>query len=443
VGEGGIGIVRISGPEALLVADRVLRLASGIKISAVPPRRVCNGWVVDPEGIEIDEAVVFSFRAPHSYTREDLVEIQAHGGPVVLRRVLEAVLSAGASLAEPGEFTERAAINGRLNLVQAEAAIDLIRAKTGEAAQAALRRLSGAGGRELRTAEESCLSLLAGVEAWLDFPEDAPEPGRAVLTSRGQEILALLDSMLAGAGRGRLLTEGVVVALAGRSNVGKSSLLNALLGEERAIVTPQPGTTRDAVAEEVSLGGIPVRLVDTAGLGHAGDELEALGMARSRLEIARANLALLVLDGSEPLTPHDEVVAREVAVQGRGVVALNKADRRLEALAPPDPVRSWPAVWVSALTGQGLPELIDAIVDALGGRPDEGTPVLSHLRQVQAASEAHLAVSRFLEGAGHGMAWDFLAEDLRSALAALGRLTGRAVGPEVLSEVFSRFCLGK
>ncbi|MCL6614174.1 MAG: tRNA uridine-5-carboxymethylaminomethyl(34) synthesis GTPase MnmE, partial [Firmicutes bacterium] len=321
-GEGGIGIVRISGPSALAVADRVLRPARGGRLSELRPRTVYYGRAVDAEGREIDEVLTFYFRGPKSYTGEDVVEIQAHAGPVVLRRLLSAVLAAGASLAEPGEFTARAVMNGRLDLVQAEAVLELIRAKTDAAAEAALRRLAGESGREILALERELLGLLAEVEAWLDFPEDVEEP--AEVAERGRRILARLDALLAGAERGRLMNEGAVVVIAGRPNVGKSSLLNAFLGEERAIVTSLPGTTRDAVAEECALLGIPVRLVDTAGLGEAGDEIEALGMERTRREMARADAILFVLDGSEPLAPADEAVAREVAEGHRGVVAINK-----------------------------------------------------------------------------------------------------------------------
>lgn len=433
--------MRISGPSALAVADRVLRPARGGRLSELQPRTVYYGRAVDAEGREIDEVLTFYFRGPKSYTGEDVVEIQAHAGPVVLRRLLSAVLAAGASLAEPGEFTARAVMNGRLDLVQAEAVLELIRAKTDAAAEAALRRLAGESGREILALERELLGLLAEVEAWLDFPEDVEEP--AEVAERGRRILARLDALLAGAERGRLMNEGAVVVIAGRPNVGKSSLLNALLGEERAIVTSLPGTTRDAVAEECALLGIPVRLVDTAGLGEAGDELEALGMERTRREMARADAILFVLDGSEPLAPADEAVAREVAEGHRGVVAINKADlpSRLEEI--PAPVAAWPVVRLSALTGEGLPDLIAALVEILAGQPGEGTPALSNLRQIEAAREAREAVASFLTGLANGVPWDFLAADLRAALAAMARLTGRAVTPAVLREIFARFCLGK
>ncbi|MGQ9780031.1 MAG: tRNA uridine-5-carboxymethylaminomethyl(34) synthesis GTPase MnmE [Bacillota bacterium] len=439
-GEGGIGIVRISGREALAVADRVLRLAKGAPLSALRPRTVYYGRVVDGRGQEIDEVLAFYFRAPKSYTGEDLVEIQAHGGPVVLRRILAAVLAAGAVLAEPGEFTARAVVNGRLNLVQAEAVLDLIRAKTDAAAEAAFHRLAGDAGREIPVLEEELLGLLVDLEAWLDFPEEVEAPPE--VAARTRAILARFDALLAGAERGRLLNEGAAVAIVGRPNVGKSSLLNALLGEERAIVTDIPGTTRDAVTEACNLGGIPVRLVDTAGLGPAGDRLEALGMERSRREIARADAVIFVLDGSEELTAADEAVGEEVA-GCRGVVAVNKSDLPSRLREIPRAVAGWPVVRVSALTHAGLEELVAALVEVLGGRPGEGTPALSNLRQIEAAREARRATAAFLEGLGRGVPWDFLAADLRAALTALGRLTGRAVTPAVLHEIFARFCLGK
>ena len=334
-------------------------------------------------------------------------------------------------------------VNGRLTLAQAEAVLDLIRAKTNAAAAAAVRRLAGAGGQELLAVEKEVLSLLAEVEAGLDFPEDVPEPEKSVLKHRAEAALARLDAMLATAKHGRLLTEGAQIVIAGRPNVGKSSLLNALLCEERAIVTNVPGTTRDAVAEEISLGGVPVRLVDTAGLGAAGDELEALGIARSRQEIARADLTLLVLAGDEPLTEKDKAAAAEVAACGPGVIVVNKSDLPSELSRLPEPVRTWPLVRVSALTGSGLVELTETIIRMLGGGSGEGTPLLSHLRQIEAAQAAAEALGAFVAGLARYTPWDVLAEDLRACLVALGRLTGRAVGPEVLREIFSRFCIGK
>ncbi|NLG84454.1 MAG: tRNA uridine-5-carboxymethylaminomethyl(34) synthesis GTPase MnmE [Firmicutes bacterium] len=433
-------MVRISGREALVVADRVLRLAKGMPLSFLPPRTVYYGRVVDAEGREIDEVLSFYFRGPKSYTGEDLVEIQAHGGPVILRRILAAVLAAGAVLAEPGEFTARAVYNGRINLIQAEAVLDLIRAKTDVAAEAAFHRLAGEAGREITALEEELLGLLAAIEGWLDFPEEVEAPPE--VAARARTILARFDALLAGAERGRLLNEGAAVAIVGRPNAGKSSLLNALLGEERAIVTEIPGTTRDAVAEECNLGGIPVRLVDTAGLGPPGDRLEALGMERSRREIARADAVLFVLDGSEELTAADEAVGAEVA-GCRGVVAINKSDLPLKLQGVPSTVLGWPVVRVSALTQSGLDGLVTALMEVLGGRPGEGTPALSNLRQIEAAREARRAVAAFLEGLARGVPWDFLAAELRAALTAIGRLSGRTVTSAVIDEIFTRFCLGK
>lgn len=442
-GEGGIGIVRISGPEAISIADRVIALTRGRKFSAIQPRTVVHGMAAEMDGTNIDEIIAFSFRAPKSYTREDLVEIQAHGGPVVLRRVLQAVLAAGAVLAEPGEFTQRAVLNGRLNLLQAEAVLDLIRAKTNAAAAAALRRLAEGGGEQLLAVEARLLGLSAEIEAWLDFPEDISEPEIDSLAQKARQIMGGLDLLLVEARRGRLLTEGAMVAIVGRPNVGKSSLLNALLGEERAIVTDLPGTTRDAVAEEISLDGLPIRFVDTAGLGQTEDRLETLGMVRSRREIARADLILLVFDASEPLTDADREIATELSKKGQGIAVLNKADLPGQLVEAPEPVSSWPTVAVSALTKHGLPALTGAILNALGGQPAEAVPVLSHLRQIEAAAQARAALAAFAAGLGEGVALDVLAEELRASLASLARITGREVGPDLLREIFSRFCLGK
>ncbi|MGE5598343.1 MAG: tRNA modification GTPase, partial [Bacteroidota bacterium] len=309
--------------------------------------------------------------------------------------------------------------------------------------RAALRRLAGEGGRELREVEHDVLSCLAAIEANLDFPEDVPAPERQRIEERARGTAARLAEIIAGAERGRLLREGAMVALAGRPNVGKSSLLNAFLGEERAIVAPLPGTTRDAVAEEFSLKGIPIRLVDTAGLGEAGDALEAVSMERTRREISRADLVLLVLAGNEGLTPEDETAAEEAAACGRGIVAVNKIDLPQALQDLPHAAAGWPVVRVSALTGQGLEELAEAIVQSLGGNMAEGTPLLSRERQVQAAREAEGALRSFAAGIETGLPLDILAEDLRACLRAIGRLTGRALGPDLLREIFSQFCVGK
>ncbi len=442
LGEGAIGIVRISGPEALPIADRILSLAGGRALSSLPAGTVCYGKAMADGGEEIDEVITFAFRAPKSYTREDLVEIQAHGGTVVLKRLLQAVLAAGAVLAEPGEFTARAVLNGRLSLAQAEAIPDLVRAKTDAAAAAALRRLSGEGGSQLLSVEDETLAILAEVEAWLDFPEDVPLPALASIRARAEETLAKLDRIIAGAHRGRLLSEGATVVIMGRPNVGKSSLLNAILGEERAIVADLPGTTRDAVAEEIDLAGMPVRLVDTAGMGKAADQIEAMGIARSRKEIAAADLVLLVLDRSEPMSVQDEIAAAEASAHGPGLVALNKADLPSRLAGLPGAVKSWPAIDVSARTGAGLPALTAAITAGLGGQ-NEGTPLLSHLRQIEAAQEARGCLQAFHNGLLADLPWDILAEDLRASLSAISRLTGKAVGQDLMEEVFSRFCVGK
>jgi tRNA modification GTPase len=291
--------------------------------------------------------------------------------------------------------------------------------------------------------EARLLGLSAEIEAWLDFPEDISEPEIDSLAQKARQIMGGLDLLLVEARRGRLLTEGAMVAIVGRPNVGKSSLLNALLGEERAIVTDLPGTTRDAVAEEISLDGLPIRFVDTAGLGQTEDRLETLGMVRSRREIARADLILLVFDASEPLTDSDREIATELSKKGQGIAVLNKADLPGQLVEAPEPVSSWPTVAVSALTKHGLPALTGAILNALGGQPAEAVPVLSHLRQIEAAAQARAALAAFAAGLGEGVALDVLAEELRASLASLARITGREVGPDLLREIFSRFCLGK
>ena len=465
-GEAGIGIVRLSGAGAGALAGRIIRARpQGRPVGErwLESHRLRHGYVVDPDaGRLLDEVMAVRMAPPRSYTREEVVEIHVHGGPVVVREVLALTLRQGARLAEPGEFTLRAFLNGRLDLSQAEAVMQVIRARTPVALDLAVGALGGRLRHDLGPARAALLAALAWLEASVDFPEDEVPAADPAADLRQAET-ALVD-LLARAGAGALYREGLTIALVGRPNVGKSSLMNALLRYERAIVTPIAGTTRDTLVESLNVRGIPITLVDTAGLTDTADLVEQLGIARSRQAMATAGLILLVLDGSAPLTPADHAAMAEVqalltaepaaletlpAADPRlpVIVALNKADLgaghdETAVLAALGPVRT---VRTSAITGAGLAELEAAIeAAALGGATRAQTdPALLTVRQEAALHNALAHVRSALAALAAGTPPDLVSIDVRAALDRVGEITGEAVGEALLNEIFSRFCIGK
>lgn len=442
-GEAGIGIVRLSGPEALAIARRLFRPRRP------PPelksRHLYLGHLLNRQGEVLDEVLLVYMQAPHTYTREDVVEIHCHSGYAVLRAILAEVLAQGARLARPGEFTLRAFLSGRLDLSQAEAVLEVVQAKTEAALRVATAHLTGGLGRRLKGVREALLTLLARVEAALDFPEEAEElPGSALLaelSGPAREVAELRQTYR----QGRFLREGVRVVLAGRPNVGKSSLLNRLLQADRAIVTDIPGTTRDVIEETFNLGGVPLRLCDTAGLRAARDRVEELGVARSREQLAQADLILYLVDGSAPLDPEDLRVLSDLADRPV-LVVVNKRDLPLaldlEELARRCPR---PQVEISALTGEGLDRLEQAVLDLVlgGGVRTEGETVTQarHHELLERTEEALLRARELLKEAFPS--YELVAVELQEALRALGEITGEEVGEAVLDQIFSRFCIGK
>lgn len=446
-GEGGIGIVRVSGPEAVRIGDKVFRPRKGRPLKETETHRLRLGWAVEPESGEIlDEVLAVVMRAPRSYTAEDVVELHCHGGPLACGRVLQAVLRAGARLAEPGEFTRRAFLNGRLDLAQAEAVLTIIRARSRAGLAAAVGQLAGDLSGRVKELKDEITGVLAAVEASLDFPEEVGEPGpaeRERLVRVKEGIARLLETW----DEGRILSRGVKVALVGRPNVGKSSLLNALLREERAIVSEIPGTTRDTISEVVQLGGIPCQVVDTAGLREAAEGVERLGIARSRAAAEAADLVLLVLDLTAGITPEDESIAEElkgktVIVVGNKVDAVEQVDReRLARWAG-----EWPWIVVSAKTRAGLEDLARIVRDTvLGGRAwrEPGEPVVLRERHRAALERALRSVEEGLAAWEEGWSWDVVCIDLYAAWEALGEITGETAREDLLDRIFSEFCLGK
>ncbi len=463
-GAGGIGIVRVSGADAFRVVLPLLRRPEGQQ--ALPPsHQLTYGHIIDPMTAEVlDEVLVAFMYGPRTYTCEDVVEIQGHGGPLLLRRMLRAVLAQGARMARPGEFTQRAFLNGRLDLAQAEAVMDLIGAQTEAVQRLAMQQLRGRLSEQIEAARYAMLGVIARIEASIDFPEeDVPTPQVEEL----QALIALaqqaVDALLAGSEQGRLYRQGLRTAIIGRPNVGKSSLLNALLRSERAIVTPIAGTTRDTVEEIANLRGIPLHLIDTAGITPTDDPVEQIGVQRSRTAAENADVVLLVCDGSELLTEPDHQVMMELQAMGFGtgpsnddttyrrgrpvIVVLNKADcvQQIELTA----LRHyWPHATfskISALTGEGLAQLEDAIAElVLVGQTITGESMLvtsaRHQEALRRSAEhlraAHVSLVQHLP-------LDFVSIDLRSAYDALGEVTGETASDDLLDRIFSEFCIGK
>lgn len=448
IGEGGIGIVRMSGPEAHAILQKLFVKGKPANIqypisNIQRPNYLLYGHIIDPETSEvIDEVLVSYMKAPRTYTRQDVAEINCHGGIAPLRRTLELCLRQGARLASPGEFTLRAFINGRIDLAQAEAVLDIVRAKTEAGLRVAVGQLEGRLSEQVRSVRRRLVDVLAYLEATIDFEEDEiPEQD---IAPDLEEVRRQLEKLLAHADRGIIYRQGIRTAIVGRPNVGKSSLLNALLRTSRAIVTPIPGTTRDTLEETLNLQGIPLVLVDTAGIvAETEDVIEQLGIERSRSALAQADLALLVVDGSEPLTEADRQIAG-LAAGKTAILVVNKIDLP-RAVGDFDILTEATQVEISALTGEGLEELEGAIVEVVfsGQVLASDEPLVSSPRHKDILKRAldHLASAR--EAHAGGMPADFVAIDLTSAVNALGEITGETVTEDLLETIFSEFCVGK
>ena len=437
-GRGGIGIVRLSGPQALGIAQTLIRPRSPLEHA-----RARFAVVPDPETAEtLDEAIVTWFERPQSYTGEDLVEIAAHGSPVVLEMLVRLALRAGARLARPGEFTERAFLAGRIDLTQAEAVRDLIDAQTLYQARIAAEQMGGALSRRVQPAKQNLVELIALLEAGIDFAEDDVEitPEREIVT-RIDTISAELAPLARSFEHGRLIHSGLRLAIVGRPNVGKSSLFNRLLERDRAIVTASPGTTRDLVTERLSIAGIPVELVDTAGLREAHDEAEALGILKSREALAEADIVLVVLDASVPLREDEQDLIGSLA--GRHALAVrNKCD--LDPVSGAVEELPIPVVATSAVTGEGLSALRDALADQVRNPAGESEPgILTSLRHFEGVQGALNALDTGRAAVAATVPHEMLLLDLYTALRHLDSLTGATTADDILNRIFSTFCIGK
>ena len=442
-GVGAVSLLRLSGPEAFPIALRM----TGVDPSRVSPRTLPRCTVRDGKGEEIDSALVFFFPAPRSFTGEDVAEIHLHGNPVLVERAAVAACDLGASPAAPGEFSRRAFQNGKMDLTQAEALADLVAARTAGSARAALRQLKGGIREAVSPLRGQIVSLLTLLEASIDFSEDEDVPllSNEQIQERVSELRAQVGRCLASYARGHRYRDGATVAIAGVANVGKSRLLNRILGEERAIVTEIPGTTRDYLSGEVCLAGIPLRLVDTAGLRDASDPVEKEGVRRSLEIIASADLTLFVLDGSRRAHDGDLEAYREVADRPH-LVLLNKRDLPVaeEGGRFRGPGRNG-TVSLSAATGEGVGALLRAVACDLAPEEDAimAEAPLTRLRHVEAVRKADVALERAQEAAGKTLSVEFIASDVRNAAQALAELTGEIAPEEVLDAIFSAFCIGK
>lgn len=447
IGEGGIGIIRISGRSAKEIGLKILVNGKKDFFTEIQERKVYHGLVINPVNQQpVDEVIFFYLKAPKSFTGEDTLEIQAHGGVFILSKILEIVLHNGARMAEPGEFTQRAFMNGRIDLVQAESIIDLIRAKTDKAHELALSQLTGKTSELLSQIENDLYQILITIEASLDFPEeDILEPEIGQIHSQASEALVKLKTLLEGVDEGRKIQDGIKLVIVGRPNVGKSSFLNELVQEEKAIVTAIPGTTRDIIEAPFQLKGVLFRLIDTAGLRETENVIEQMGIAKTEQSIEQADLLILILDGSQPLTVEDERVIEKI--KGRkALVIINKTDL-------PQVLRKHDLPWfnqeqiieLSLLTKKGVDSVKDRIIElvGLGEVKLDDRPLLSKLRHKQALEQAISALEDFISGLTAGKSEDLLAVDLRSSLDSLGIISGKNVSDEVIRGIFEQFCIGK
>lgn len=446
IGEGGIAIIRISGDEAIQIADSVFR--GKRSLTTVKSHTIHYGKITRPHHDEIlDEGLITVMRKPHTFTREDVVEINVHGGIISATKVLDAVLEAGARLAEPGEFTKRAFLNGRIDLTQAEAVIDIIRSKSDRAMRAAVSQLEGSLSRDVRSARNILLQLMAHIEVNIDYPEhDVEEVTYPLIQEKIDEVLEILTRLEKRGREGKILREGVVTAIIGKPNVGKSSLLNALSREAKAIVTDIPGTTRDVVEEYVNIRGIPLKLMDTAGIRETEDIVEKIGVNRSKEALDRAELILLLVDQSKPLDESDRELFR--LVREKDVIfLLNKADlqRQIDMEEIKKAFPNSPILSLSVKTGEGLEQLEETISDLfLHGkisRDDES--FLLNTRHLHLIRHAKKALEDASLGCKEHLSYDMIEIDLQKSWSYLGEIIGETVSEDLVNQIFSQFCLGK
>ncbi len=458
-GEGGIGIVRISGPEAYEILCRVFRHPSGRKPEFFEERRMIYGNVVDSENSVIDEVMAVYMKSPRTYTGEDVVEIQCHGSSISLRRILSEVLRNGAALAERGEFTKRAFLSGRIDLSQAEAVIDVIRAKSDAGYQSAVSQLGGSLSAQIQSVRTQMADLISNIIAHIEYPEeDLEELTYSEILKEIGIITGRINKLISSADTGRIIRDGLKLCIVGKPNVGKSSLMNSLLNSDRAIVTDIPGTTRDTIEEFASISGIPVRLIDTAGIRETEDKIERIGIEKSRESLSSADVVIFVLDGSAEISEEDREIMNHLG--GKKVIfVINKSD--LDTKITPENIEEimngkevspvggeegkFSYLSLSALTGEGVGELSEEIRRMVynGEASAENEILITNVRHKDLLERSLRSLSDATEMLSAGEALDFAETDIRTAWSLLGEIIGETVNQDILAEVFSRFCLGK
>lgn len=446
-GEGGIGIVRISGENAIEIAARIFKSHKNKDVKNMKSYTMMYGHIVDPETSEIvDEVILSCMRAPYTYTKEDIIEINCHGGSVAVRRVLAVVLAAGARIAEPGEFTKRAFLNGRIDLSQAEAVIDLIRSKTDEGMKLALSQTQGKLSQRIKDIMEDLVKILSHIGAAVDFPEeDVEEVVTGDIIEISQAIIKKMDSLLINADKGKIIREGLDTIIVGKPNVGKSSLLNALVEESRAIVTDIPGTTRDVIEEYININGIPIRLVDTAGIREAGDIVEKIGIEKSREYIQRAELIIFIIDVSRKIDKEDEDIINLIKDK-KTIVVLNKCD--LDIKADVDYIRNAfkSSVIVDAVikSDEGVDQIKSAISDEVyKGNVSLNDVYITNVRHRDIIKRAQMSIKKGLDTLESGIPIDFASIEFKEAYLTLGEITGDTVSDDIIDRIFKDFCVGK
>lgn len=432
-GLSGVGIIRLSGENSIEIADKIFCAANRKKLSEVEDRKIIFGHVKDFDGKIIDEVIILIMRAPKSYTKENVVEIQSHGGSEVLREILNLTFTAGARPAERGEFTKRAFLNGRIDLSQAQAVLDVIQAKTSAALNIAQNRLSGKTSKKIREIREKILNVLAHIDALIDFPED--DIDAVTLKDIDEKISAQIDELkkfLTNQRQGKILREGLSTAIIGKPNVGKSSLLNYLTDSERAIVTEIPGTTRDSIEEFINIGGIPLKIIDTAGIRNSGDIVEKIGIDRAREVAANAELILALFDSSRPLTDEDEEIFK--LLKEDSIKLLTKCDLPQKNFID--------GIKISTKTGAGIDKLLEKISEKVG-KIDYEMEFVRDEREADILRRAVKNLESARETIKNNVGIDFVSVDLQAALELCGELTGESVTEDVINEIFSKFCIGK
>ncbi|WCN39647.1 tRNA uridine-5-carboxymethylaminomethyl(34) synthesis GTPase MnmE [Aneurinibacillus uraniidurans] len=445
LGEGGIAIIRVSGPQAVEAVDKIYK--GRHKLLTVDTHTIHYGHLVDSEGDVLEEVMVSVMRAPRTFTREDVVEINCHGGIVSVKRVLDLVLEQGVRMAEPGEFTKRAFLNGRIDLSQAEAVIDLIRAKTDKAMKVALHQVQGKLSLLIEDLRRQLIELMAHIEVTIDYPEhDVDDVTRNLLSEKSRWVQEEIEKLLRTAKQGKILREGLSTVIVGRPNVGKSSLLNSLLQEVKAIVTDIPGTTRDIIEEYVNVRGIPLRLVDTAGIRDTEDIVERIGVEKSREMLSKADLVLLVLNYGEELTEEDRNLLQVVQPMN-AIIIVNKVDlpQRIDLSDVQQMVGTMPIVMMSIAKEEGIERLEEAIASKFfsGSIQSDDLTYVSNARHIQLLREASQVIGEAIEAVESGLPVDMVAFDIRRTWELLGEVIGDTVSDDLISQIFAQFCLGK